>query len=116
MSLVLSGLPRLEAMLSDLRAGAAMQRCLLRVSGDAMEPTLRPGDLVLIEPVSRLIQGAVYVLMVGGVVMVRRLKEIGPDRYVFGCDNERYQDLTVTAADAAEYRVLGRVVLVEQFI
>lgn len=84
---------------------------LVAVTGDAMVPTLREGDLAIIDVSSRqVIGGSIYGLTIEGGVLLRRLEQrIGGGVRVLS-DNGHYppQDLTDKAAAALE--IVGQLV------
>lgn len=75
--------------------------------GDAMAPTIRDGDMLVVEFSDRLCGDAVYVLEVGGGVAVRRVAVKPTGGCIIMCDNQRYGTHEV---NRSELRILGRVV------
>ena len=90
-------------------AGVSPSRVIaMIVSGDSMEPTIRPGEVALIalhndEP---LIDGAVYVLRVGEVIMLKRL-HYRQDYILLRSDNPVYPEQRLDKL--ADVRIIGRV-------
>lgn len=84
---------------------------LVSVSGDAMTPTLRDGDLALIDTGARQIKGgAIYALDVGDGIMIRRLeKRLGGGIRALS-DHDRYPPQDLTQSEADELIILGEVV------
>jgi hypothetical protein len=81
---------------------------MIRVAGDSMMPTLADGDEILVDrDRCRLAaRAALYVLRVDGVVMVKRLRALGPEIEVVS-DNPAYAPRRCAAE---ETEVIGRVV------
>ena len=83
---------------------------VLRVSGSSMEPTLRPGEAVMValsdseEP----IDSAIYVLRVYDALMIKRLFIVERDRYLLKGDNPEHPPIEVQKGD--DCRIIGRVV------
>lgn len=81
---------------------------MVRVAGDSMEPSLSDGDEILVDrdrrtPGSR---GALFVVRLDGLVMVKRLRAIGREIEV-ASDNPAYPTRMVPAG---RVEVIGRVV------
>lgn len=113
-------LPDAERTIDDLRFSAAMLRelgvgrpaalSLIRVEGDSMQPTLGPGDDILVDGddgVDRLRAG-IYVLERDGGVIVKRI-DLNPAGGIdIRSDNESGGNWTNVAP--ADLRIIGRVV------
>jgi len=84
---------------------------LLTASGDAMRPTLRDGDLLIVDTAATAVSGgALYALRVGGETVIRRLDRRFDGGLRAMADNERYppQDIAPEAAERLD--VLGEIV------
>lgn len=85
--------------------------CLMTSEGDAMEPTLASGDLVIVDrSVTTVTASALYALESSGTLMIRRLDpRLGGGVRVIA-DNHRYppQDIEENRLDC--FRLLGEVV------
>jgi phage repressor protein C with HTH and peptisase S24 domain len=85
---------------------------LIFMVGDSMEPTLRPGDIILIDkrenPIHR---DGVYVFRMGESLQVKRL-QCFPDKTIEAtADNSVYKSFKIEPEKMAEsFRVIGRVV------
>lgn len=77
--------------------------------GDSMEPTLRWGDLVMIDTSDRLLsrQDGIYWISLYGAAGLKRLRAIGPSRVLVKSDNPNHDDQEV---DATDLRIEGRAV------
>lgn len=66
----------------------------LRVEGRSMYPFLRPGDMVLVDPVenSRLRRGDVVVVLRGSEFFIHRLLVVGQQHYLTKGDGEHIAD------------------------
>ena len=85
-------------------------RCgLIDVVGDSMEPTLRTGDVVLVDfSVDRLRDDSIYVIEMEGEVQVKRLQRLLGGA-VIRSDNPAYQPITLDKDQVEQLRVIGRV-------
>ncbi|EPR43639.1 phage C1 repressor [Desulfovibrio sp. X2] len=96
--------------LGEVARGAPEELRLLAVAGDAMAPTLRDGDTVLVDQGQReIVYGKIYALAMDDAVVVKRLDK-KPGMLVLVSDNHAYPPLEIDMREAAEVRVLGRVV------
>ena len=60
---------------------------LLQVRGDSMEPTLKGGDLILVNGERVGLHDGLYVVRLGDDVLVKRLRRIGPNEVEVISDN-----------------------------
>ncbi len=76
-----------------------------------MEPTIRDGDLLLIDrSIDRIVDNGIYVVVVAGMVVVKRLQTRVDGSVVLRSDNrERYDDELIAAHDVPDLIVEGRV-------
>lgn len=86
------------------------QAYLLAFGGDSMEPTIRDGDLLLIDrSVEQVIDHGIYVLLVGGRLLVKRVQLRHDGSLVLRNDNPAYEVETVSADEASRLVIEGRV-------
>ena len=79
--------------------------------GKSMQPTIRDGDLLLVDTTDRAASGfGVYVLEVAGERLVKRLQRKVDGSVVLISDNPSYQADLVSSELAAGLTVIGRVV------
>jgi len=84
---------------------------LISAIGDSMEPTLRAGDLLLIDRSDAGVkQDAIYAFATNGELRVKRMQLKIDGKVVVKSDNPQYEAETLTAEQAASLRVVGRVV------
>lgn len=84
---------------------------LISAVGDSMEPTLRAGDLLLIDRgAQHIYQDAIYSFSVNGDLRVKRIQRLFSGNLVIKSDNERYRQEELTPAQADTMRIIGRVV------
>lgn len=85
---------------------------ILPVSGDSMYPTLADQDQVIIDTsIDRVIDDALYAVVYGGAVLVKRV-QLGLDGSVLlQSDNKKagYRDQTVPRAELHDLHIVGRV-------
>lgn len=83
---------------------------LITAVGDSMMPTINPGDLLLIDrSVDRIIDDAIYVLVKRGELVVKRVQQFFDGAVTIKSDNGAYVEETLTAKDAEDVQVAGRV-------
>jgi phage repressor protein C with HTH and peptisase S24 domain len=86
---------------------------LIRVSGDSMEPTLRAGDVILVNRrATKPDREGVYILRLNGMLVVKRLQAMPGGRVRIISDNAAFTSFDVTNAElgGSDIRVIGRVV------
>ena len=80
--------------------GGSQHKVLIRIIGEAMDPTLKPGDMVMVDKgVNHLIAGQLYLVRLGDTAVVRRV-DFMPNRagIVLRSDNPNkhfYPDITI---------------------
>ena len=84
--------------------------CLLAFCGDSMEPTIRDGDLLLVDrSVEQVIDHGIYVLLVGGRMLVKRVQLRHDGSLLLRNDNPAYEIEAVPAAAVSRLTIEGRV-------
>ncbi|MBF0860364.1 LexA family transcriptional regulator [Gluconobacter sp. LMG 31484] len=84
---------------------------LLTVAGDAMSPTLRDGDLLIIDTVATTVSGgALYALTLSGGTVIRRLDLRFDGGLRILADNDRYPPQDIAPEAAATLGILGEIV------
>lgn len=86
---------------------------LIRVSGDSMEPTLRAGDVILVNrKANRPDREGVYILRMNGMLVVKRLQALPGGMVRVISDNAAFSsfDVTKSELEADDIVVVGRVV------
>lgn len=79
-------------------------------AGDSMSPTIEPGDYLLIENVvDRLVDGAVYVVVRAGAVIVKRVRTAGTGAFLLQGDNPRAPEERISPEDPEQTQIVGRV-------
>ncbi len=96
----------------DKVGGKAGYLTAIKNKSDCMEPTLLPGDLLLInrDPANITLYGGIYVLDNQGTLSVRRVQcEFGnpPQMVKLMCDNKNYETVL---ADIASVTIYGKVI------
>jgi phage repressor protein C with HTH and peptisase S24 domain len=91
------------ANLNDLQA--------VRVRGDSMEPTLKNGDLIVIDTVRITPSDGIYVIAHDDEIQVKRLQRLSPTRLVVASDNPLAGNTEIDLRDATQHpRIIGRVI------
>lgn len=84
---------------------------LISAVGDSMEPTIREGDLLLIDHTQdQVTEDAIYVLRHDGLLIAKRLQKALDGTIYIRSDNTIYKELTVSKDNLADLRIVGRVV------
>jgi len=86
---------------------------LIHVEGESMEPTLRPGDMILIDhrTASSLPRDGIYVLRMDDTLLVKRLQRLPGSVVKVTSDNPAYEPFTLDLKQsAAEVGIIGRVI------
>ncbi|MCD2472737.1 S24 family peptidase [Jiella sp. MQZ9-1] len=85
---------------------------VLPVSGDSMVPTLCDQDLVVIDTsIDRVVDDALYAVVHGGSVRVKRVQLARDGSVILSSDNKDagYRDERIPASDLHELKIVGRV-------
>jgi len=91
--------------------GVAPDRlALITAAGDSMEPTIRHGDMLLIDlSVDRVKDDAIYLVEKWGQLIVKRVQRFISGKVVIRSDNPAYEEETVEANETHLLRIAGRV-------
>ncbi|MEQ8747320.1 S24 family peptidase [Pyruvatibacter sp.] len=82
----------------------------LIAAGDSMEPTIRHGDLLLVDTgIETVMDNAIYVLSLHGAVLLKRVQRLIDGTVLVKSDNSLYAEERIGAADADQLHVVGRV-------
>lgn len=83
----------------------------LTAIGDSMEPTIRDGDLLLVDrSVSQIVDNGIYVMTLGGLVVVKRVQMRRDKSLLLISDNrERYEPEIVPPDEVTTLIIEGRV-------
>lgn len=96
------------ALLRSLGVRRQAGLSIIRVVGASMEPTLQDGDDILVDRNAGAVRpGAIYVLRLDGMLMVKRLVRVGREPLVIRSDNDAYPD--IGDYDPSALDVIGRV-------
>lgn len=82
---------------------------LLKVAGESMAPLLLPGDLVMVRVQSRVARGEIAVVLIDDEATLKRVFEEAGGLVLKG-DNPEFTPLRLAPAEAADVRILGKVV------
>ena len=88
------------------------QNLALLIAPDySMDPTIRDRDLLVVDTAFRHIEGSgIYVLSIGGALMVKRIQPCRDGSVVLKCDNALYDSEVVPADQTATLIVRGKVI------
>lgn len=92
------------------RVGPLGSLCLVRIKGDSMEPTLRDGDLVMIDRSRRDVGSGVRLIRERDKVSVKRVKASGQKGLLLVESDNPVHGSRVVNVRADGFEVLGRVV------
>lgn len=94
-----------------LELGASPKNLILiSAVGDSMEPTLRAGDLLLVDcGVRSFYQDAIYVFTANGELRVKRIQRLFSGALVIKSDNKQYSEEELSPDQAETLRIIGRV-------
>ena len=96
------------AMLRALGAKRTTALSIIRVQGASMEPTLQDGDDILVDRDAVGVRpGAIYVLRLDDMLIVKRLIRAGPGSLIIRSDNAAFPD--IADYDPATLSIIGRV-------
>lgn len=97
--------------LLKMRVTRKDQLAFMVVTGEALTPQLRPGDIVLVDQAqTEVSDGQVYVIRYGDELRFRRLARRFDGGLILRSDNPHPTEEVVSAQDATLIRVIGRVV------
>lgn len=83
---------------------------ILWATGDSMDPTIRDGDMMLVDrTVDRVVNDGIYVVVAAGVVRVKRISLRTNGAVVLRSDNARYPEEVIPADEVPSLIVEGRV-------
>lgn len=97
--------------LKRLAVGKTAELYFLRASGDSMEPTISPEDLLIVQrhrPGDRRISGAIYILRKNDELLVKRI-DFYHNKIVLRSDNEKIQSDEISESEFAEIEIIARV-------
>lgn len=78
--------------------------------GDSMEPTICDGDLMLVDRgYGQVLDGKIYVLVVGGLVVVKRVSLLAVGGLMLISDNGRYPTQTIPRSEVNDLTIEARV-------
>ncbi len=84
---------------------------IIEAFGDSMEPTIADGDQLMLDlAVSDIHSGRIYVLDVGGELLVKRINRRISGHLVVMSDNPRYPPEEVPPSEHNPLRIIGEVV------
>lgn len=83
---------------------------VLTTRGDSMEPTIRDGDVLLVDTsIDHVRDNTIYIVVYGGLVLVKRVHGKFDGSLVLISDNATYPPETIAAHDVPNLKVAGRV-------
>ncbi len=107
--------PFQKAWLRGRAGGKFSDLFVARGEGDSMEPTLRDGDIILIDTSQKEVnrQDAIWALSYGELGMIKRVRKLPNGGYQINSDNR-----SVSPIDAydGEMQVIGRVIWIGRWV
>lgn len=103
-----------EWIRAELRVSPA-DLYLIFVDGESMEPTLRPGDIILVDRRDHAQRrDGIYVLRLDGTLLVKRLQKLPGGNIKVSSDNKSYDPfiLKLEEMEGQDMAIIGRVVWV----
>lgn len=95
-----------------LQRGNPKDMRLAKVMGDSMEPTLKEGDLVLVDLSQKeIIQGQIYAVRLFNGLLIKRLQRLDQNRVRLISDNQVHPP-EERSLDSGEFEIIGRVLWV----
>ncbi len=86
---------------------------LLFADGESMEPSIRSGDILLVNVSDQRVRiDGIYVLRLDGVLLVKRLQRLPGNVIKVSSDNAVYGPYEITADTLDDFAVIGPVVWV----
>lgn len=86
------------------------QLALISAAGDSMDPTIRPGDLLLVDTsANEVAHDGIYVVVMGTHVLVKRVQRLYREGLVVKSDNPAYDEIRIGPDEMGEFIVAGRV-------
>lgn len=83
---------------------------LLVADNDSMEPTIKHGDIMLVDRgIDRIVDEGIYIVVLAGFVLVKRVQIRRDGTVVLKSDNPKYDPEEVPPAEQAELIISGRV-------
>lgn len=83
---------------------------MITATGDSMETTIRDGDVLLVDTsIDRVKDNAIYVVVYGDVILVKRVHRRINGALQLISDNERYPSEEVPAGEVQLLSIAGRV-------
>lgn len=90
---------------------------LLYIEGDSMEPTLRPGDLALIDHSARHVnRDGIYVIRMGDALLVKRIQRLPGDALKVTSDNTAYEPFTLDLSAQVAGKLLDSMEIVGRVV
>lgn len=98
-----------KRVLEELGVPAGALACLY-ASGDSMEPTIHPGDLLLIDLSAQVRTDAIYVIQSNDSLVVKRVQKMFDGSLIIKSDNPVYREQMIDKGLLETVRIVGRVV------
>lgn len=84
---------------------------VLEAYGDSMRPTIKDGDIMLVDTSEDRVRGpAIYVVRAGNEAIVKRVELKIDGSLLVKSDNPAYEAMTLRGDEAKELRIIGKVV------
>ncbi|MEW6711606.1 MAG: XRE family transcriptional regulator [Candidatus Riflebacteria bacterium] len=86
---------------------------IIRVRGDSMTPTIKPGEMVVIDKtVNTFVTDGIYVLRIDETIVVKRVQILLGKRINIISSNQAYPPFQINLSDSEGLTVIGRVMAI----
>jgi phage repressor protein C with HTH and peptisase S24 domain len=84
---------------------------LITAVGDSMEPTIRAGDLLLLDRgVEKIKDDSLYAIAFDGTLLIKRIQRLIDGQLIIKSDNPKYQEQTLSRQQSETLIIVGRLV------
>lgn len=83
---------------------------VFEVKGESMEPTIKDGDLIMIDTANTAIRDAIFVVRFDDALVVKRLELMPDNKLQVKSDNPEYSTFTVDLHTQSGIAVIGKVI------
>lgn len=103
-------------LLNDLGASASRSEIIF-ARGDSMEPTIRGGDLLLVDRTrTEIYDGCIYCVRLDGQLYAKRLQKISSKKLKIICDNKDYEPIVIEFSNdpSFDFEIIGEILWISR--